>query len=103
MIIAEQSSSVRLLVDMWSIYKKNNPRGKSLDIKLQKRWKYNDLLCEGCHKNIESGEEILKCDNLGKNEKGAEYDWFYTDLLWKQIEAGRVMQKKLKKRKQLSI
>ena len=76
-------------------------RGKILDIKLQKRWKYDDLLCEGCQQNIESGEEILKCENLGSNEKGAEYDWFYSDLITKQIEAGRVMLKKLNKRKQL--
>ena len=76
-------------------------RGKILDIKFQKRWKYDDLQCEGCQQNIESGEEILKCENLGSNEKGAEYDWFYSDLLTKQIEAGRVMLKKLNKRKQL--
>ena len=44
-------------------------RGKSLDVKLQKRWKYNDLLGEGCQQNIESGEEILKCNKLGSNEK----------------------------------
>ena len=76
-------------------------RGKSLDIKLQKRWKYNDLLCKGCQQNIESGQEILKCNKLGSNEKRAEYDWFYSDLVTKQKEAGRVMHKKLKKRKQL--
>ena len=76
-------------------------RGKIFDIKLQKRWKYDDLQCEGCQQNIESGEEILKCENLGSNEKGAEYDWFYSDLLTKQIDAGRVMLKNLNKRKQL--
>ena len=37
-------------------------RGMNLDIKMQKRWKYDDIQCEGCDVNIESGEEILKCD-----------------------------------------
>ena len=37
--------------------------------------------------SIKSGEEVLKCDNLESNEKEAENDWFYSDLLTKQIEA----------------
>ena len=70
----------------------------NLDIKMQKRWKYDDIQCEGCN---ESGEEILKCEKLGKNAKHAEYSWFYSEILHKQIEAGKVMLRKLKKRKQL--
>ena len=76
-------------------------RGMNLDIKSQKRWKYDDIQCEGCNIDIESGEEILKCERLGKNTKHAEYSWFYSEILPKQIEAGKVMLRKLKKRKQL--
>ena len=76
-------------------------RGQTLDIKTQKRWKYSDVTCEGCHKNIESGEEVLKCDNLGENDKKIEYTWFFSDMVSKQIAAGKMMLEKLKKRKQL--
>jgi hypothetical protein len=37
-------------------------RGETLDIKMQKRWKYDDTLCTGCGKNEETGQEILMCD-----------------------------------------
>ena len=35
-------------------------RGKTLDVKLQKRWNYSDTLCSGCKINEESGKEINK-------------------------------------------
>ena len=31
-------------------------RGKTLDVKLQKRWKYSDMLCSTCKTTEESGE-----------------------------------------------
>ena len=74
-------------------------RGQVLDIKMQKRWKYDDLNCEGCQENLETGEEIMMCEKLGKNESNAEYSWFYSDLVCKQILAGKIIIKKLKKRK----
>ena len=74
-------------------------RGQTLDIKMQRRWKYDDIPCEGCHKNFESGQEILQCEKLGKNEKNIDYTWFFSGLVSKQIEAGVTMMKKLKKRK----
>ena len=76
-------------------------RGQTLDIKAQKRWKYEDVLCEGCHKNIESGEEVLRCENFGENDQQIEYSWFFSDIVSKQILAGKIMIKKLKKRKQI--
>ena len=41
-------------------------RGMTLDIKTQKKWKYSDTLCSGCLVNEETGEEILRCENLVK-------------------------------------
>ena len=76
-------------------------RGKTLDIKSQKRWKYDDLQCTGCSQKIESGEEIMQCENLGSNQLGAEYSWFFSDLVSKKISAGKVIMKKLQKRKKL--
>ena len=74
-------------------------RGQTLDIKSQKRWKYEDLQCEGCRDNIETGEEILQCEMLGKNVNKAEYSWFFSDSVKKQILTGKIMIEKLKKRK----
>ena len=75
-----------------TIYK---ARGMTLDIKLQKKWKYDDIKCEGCHENIESGEEVLRCDELGINVYQADYTWFYSELVSKQIMAGKGMMKKM--------
>ena len=74
-------------------------RGQILDIKMQKRWKYDDILCEGCHENSETGQEILQCEGLGQNENYVEYSWFFSDSVSKQVTAGKLMMKKLKKRK----
>ena len=49
----------------------------------------------------ETGEEILRCDQLGPNEKQAQYSWFFSNLVSKQIAAGKVMMEKLKKRKRI--
>ena len=76
-------------------------RGRSLDIKLQKKWKYEDKLCTGCNLMEESGEEILHCKNLGENENGAPYVWFFSDLVDDQLTVGKIMMKKLKERKKL--
>ena len=76
-------------------------RGMNLDIKMQKRWKYEDFKCEGCQENSETGEEILKCDQLGINENQAQYSWFFSTSVSKQIAVGKVMLEKLKKRKRI--
>ena len=92
------AESDRSILVTKTIYK---ARGKTLDIKMQKKWKYDNIKCEGCQLNIESGEEILECDKLGKNDKQAEYTWFYSELVTKQIMVGRIMVQKLKRRKQI--
>ena len=76
-------------------------RGMNLDIKMQKRWKYEDFKCEGCKENSETGEEILQCDQLGINENQAQYSWFFSTSVSKQIAVGKVMLEKLKKRKRI--
>ena len=76
-------------------------RGQTLDIKMHKKWKYDDISCVGCNKNNESGDEILRCENLGKNEEKLEYDLFFSEFVMKQISVGKIMIKKLKKRKKI--
>ena len=41
-------------------------RGRNLDIKTHKKWKYDDDLCVGCGKNVESEEELITCKKMKK-------------------------------------
>ena len=52
-------------------------RGKTLDIKLHKKWKYDNILCSGCKMNQECGEEILACDSFGQNKEKVKYSDFF--------------------------
>jgi hypothetical protein len=76
-------------------------RGKILDIKLHKKWKYDDKTCSGCKINEESGEEILLCDSFGENSENVPYSWFYSSSVEEQVCVGKVMMKKLKNRKKI--
>ena len=76
-------------------------RGSTLDIKLQKRWKYNDTICSGCKVNEESGEEMLKCESFLESTKNISYSWFYSNIVLDQISAGKVMMKKLKAKEKI--
>ena len=56
-------------------------RSKTLDIKMQRKWKYEDKLCTGCKVREETGEEILTCtyfeETDEENAKPMTYDMFY--------------------------
>ena len=76
-------------------------RSKTLDIKLQNKWKYENMLCIGCNTNEESGEEILSCKYL--EESGEirimSYDWFFKSSVCDIVEVGINLSKRLKRRK----
>ena len=73
-------------------------RGRNLNIKMQKRWNYDDTLCSGCKVKEETGEEIFKCSSFGENSENVTYSWFYKDSVKDQISAAKVLMKKLKTR-----
>ena len=75
-------------------------RGKTLDLKLQKKWKYDDTLCYGCHAQEESGEEMMECKSYGENSEKIAYSWFFKEVD-KQISAAQFLMKRLKKREKL--
>ena len=77
-----------------------NARGRNLDIKIHKKWKFDDLLCVGCNKIEESEDEILMCEGLG-NAKNDSYDMFFSQNIQDQIEVGKELVKRLKNRKQI--
>ena len=76
-------------------------RGCNLDIKTQKKWKYDDKLCSGCSKSEESGDEILFCDSFGENIDNITYSWFYGNSVSEQILVAKLMMIKLKTRQKL--
>ena len=76
-------------------------RGNILDIKLHKKWKFEDKLCSGCHENEESGQEILECKSFGENEENLSYSLFFSEEVSDQLLVAKVMAKKLKRRKQI--
>ena len=71
-------------------------RGQILDIKMQKKWKFNDKLCNGCNLKEESGQEILDCKNLGGNKENLSYNMFFSELASEQLVVGNTLMKKLK-------
>ena len=79
-------------------------RGRNLDIKTHKKWKYSDDICVGCGENIESEEELLVCsgfsDGKGNTEK-VSYSWFFRDSVGLMTKVASQMEKRLKVRKKM--
>ena len=75
-------------------------RGWTLDIKMDKKWKYDDAKCSGCNKYEETGEEIMRCTDLCENEENITYTWFFEDAST-EIKAAKILMKKLKVREKL--
>ena len=77
-------------------------RSQTLDIKTQRKWKYADKICIGCRLKEESGDEILVCDILNKENrqenKPIGYDWFYSENVCDIVKVGILMQNGLKER-----
>ena len=77
-------------------------RSKTLDIKTQQKWKYADKICIGCKTKEESGDEILVCENLNKENGDSEtpinYNWFYKNTVRDIVKAGLLLDRGLKER-----
>ena len=79
-------------------------RAKTLDIKTQKSWKYDDRACSGCDVREESGDEILTCETFGKygeDERIPVYSWFFENKTSDMIYCTKVMMERLKTRKRI--
>ena len=75
-------------------------RGKCLNIKMQQRWKYDDVLCIGCKSKEETGEEILQCKEFGEIKPELKYEMFFENEE-KQILVGQEISKRLRERKKM--
>ena len=79
-------------------------RSKTLDIKTQKKWKYEDSNCVGCGENLETVEEILACSGLSENseqEPTLAYENIFSDNIQEVIKVAIGLKKKLKARKKI--
>ena len=78
-------------------------RSKTLDIKSQRKWKYQDNSCIGCKVREETGDEILSCWYYGEDKwkKPIYYDMFFGDKASDMKIVGRIMMEKLKRRKEI--
>ena len=77
-------------------------RSLTLDIKSQRKWKFTDKWCVGCHIREETGQEILICEKLNFENSEAEdqinYDAFYSNDIKKIVTAGKLIENGLRKR-----
>ena len=73
-------------------------------LKTQKRWRYDDDICVGCHERKETKEEILSCTNLGDNDEetmSISTDWLISGSGRLMFTLGKVLAKILKVRENI--
>ena len=80
-------------------------RGRTLDIKTNKKWKYDDVICIGCGENIETEEEILTCTGFAdKDDKPSEkiaYNLVFSDSVKDMQKVAKLLNTNLRKRQKL--
>ena len=82
-------------------------RGSTLDIKTQKKWKYDDNLCVGCNLNIETIEEVLVCPKLGDKKEMPEkisnilFSDSISDSISDMVDVATQLRKRLRTRQQI--
>ena len=80
-------------------------RGRNIDIKTHKKWKYDDDMCVGCGKNVETEDELLQCQGLkgdseDKSEKYA-YTSFFGECIKSMVKLAKDIIRRLKIRKKI--
>ena len=80
-------------------------RGRNLDIKTHKQWKYDDDLSVGCGKNVDSEEELLTCESFSANNEtisdNYSYNCFFEDSVTKMVIVAKIIDKRIKTRKKI--
>ena len=80
-------------------------RGRNLNIKEHKRWKYEDTLCVGCNEKNESENELLSCPGFSEtNEIIYEeiiYSLVFGNKVSEMVKVAKEIRKMLKVREKL--
>ena len=80
-------------------------RGKTLEIKDHKKWKYDDNLCVGCSTNIETENELLSCPGYCEKDEeineNLSYNVVFGDSVTEMVRVAKEIRKRLKVREKL--
>ena len=80
-------------------------RGRNLDIKTHKKWRYEDKICVGCNQNEESEEEFLSCKGFCDEKEilvdKISYCWLFGDSVDKMVIVAKELSNRLKVRKKI--
>ena len=75
--------------------------GKTLEIKTQTKWKYEDDLCVGCGERRETSEELFTYAGLADDDDDNVSYTINSELNSDMIEVARRIKKRLKVRKKI--
>jgi hypothetical protein len=73
-------------------------RGKTLEIKAHKKWKYKDNICVGCERREETEEEFLSCAGLSAVNENISYNLVYGKSVEEMMKVAKCVRKRLKTR-----
>jgi hypothetical protein len=71
-------------------------RGRTLNIKEHKKWKYSDNICVGCSVKSETENELLSCPGFGEEGEGLPYSSVFKDNGNDMFKVAKEVRKKLK-------
>jgi hypothetical protein len=80
-------------------------RGRNLDIKGHKKWKYEDDICVGCQSKQESEQELIDCPGLKsqnlESQEDISYSVVFGNNLSEMFKLAQIIQSRLKLRKKI--
>ena len=78
-------------------------RGKNLEIKEHKKWKFTDNICVCCDVKLESEDELLACPGLaeGQPDKKLSFKSLFGDTTSEMFKVGLEIRKRLKYREKI--
>jgi hypothetical protein len=81
-------------------------RGRTLDIKCHKKWKFDDVICVGCGKKEETEEEFISCPGLAEDSNdekkdNVSYSWFFGDSVSDMVKIAKLVRKRIKIRQKI--
>ena len=71
-------------------------RGRTLNIKEHKKWKYSDNTCVGCSVRSETENELLSCPGFGEEGEGLTYSSVFEDNVNVMFNVAKEIRRRLK-------
>ena len=80
-----KSITINIII-FWADLSSEAYRGKILDIKEHKKWKYTDDICVGCETKSETFEEVIFCTGLMETDEIVDEKLSYNVFLGGSVE-----------------